>query len=202
MKNIRILDAPKYSGKAYRKTAIEGVYTTRLIPLQEDGNLFLQEVTEQALADRLRAMDGWTKGETELVEDMLVITYDGQVYYRTLPEDGDMVLEIEQQEPEKVYVCSLAFEQEPEFGEGSDSSDLSQYPLEDILDEFGCWISDAYDELNAQKSATCVLEFASSNRNNTKRLLELVGKTARVEEVDGRCSLKISDEFEPEKDAE
>lgn len=32
-------------------------------------------------------------------------------------------------------VTSLCFEQEPELDEGKDSTDISQYPLEDILDK-------------------------------------------------------------------
>ena len=36
----------------------------------------------------------------------------------------------------KIYVTSLSFIQEPEFGEGGSSSDISQYPVEDILDKF------------------------------------------------------------------
>ena len=31
------------------------------------------------------------------------------------------------------FVTSLSFEQEPEYGEGESSADISQYPLEDIF---------------------------------------------------------------------
>ena len=34
------------------------------------------------------------------------------------------------------FVTSLSFEQEPEYGEGESSADISQYPLEDILDRY------------------------------------------------------------------
>ena len=33
-----------------------------------------------------------------------------------------------------------------QFQEGVDSSDISQYPLEDILDKYCCYISDFYEE--------------------------------------------------------
>lgn len=61
------------------------------------------------------------------------------------------------------YVTSLSFIQEPEFDEGTDASYISQYPLEDILDKFSCYISDFYEELNLEDSQKCYQEFASFN---------------------------------------
>ena len=40
-------------------------------------------------------------------------------------------------ESEEMYVTSLTFEQEPSLGEGETPDDISQYPLEDILERFG-----------------------------------------------------------------
>lgn len=34
------------------------------------------------------------------------------------------------------YVTALSFEQEPELGEGGNAAEISQYPLEDLLDRF------------------------------------------------------------------
>ncbi len=77
---------------------------------------------------------------------------------------------------EKIYVTSLQFEQEPELYEGDDSSDISQYPLEDILDEFTCYISDFYDELNDGTSNVCYQEFASTVSDDLKNLRGIIGK--------------------------
>ena len=49
-------------------------------------------------------------------------------------------------------VTSLCFEQEPELDEGKDSTDISQYPLEDILDKYNVFVSDFYKGKNAQAS--------------------------------------------------
>ena len=52
-----------------------------------------------------------------------------------------------------VCVITLQFQQEPEMDEGTSSADISQYPLEDILDRFNVHISDFYDKLHElQKS--------------------------------------------------
>lgn len=47
------------------------------------------------------------------------------------------------------------------MNEGDNAGNISQYPLEDILDEFYCYISDFYEDLNISSSQTCFLEFAS-----------------------------------------
>ncbi|HCD3015104.1 TPA: hypothetical protein NBM48_000099 [Corynebacterium striatum] len=53
---------------------------------------------------------------------------------------------IYQQAPDREYVTSLSFEQEPELGEGDSPQDISQYPLEDILEEFEVQIEDFYED--------------------------------------------------------
>ena len=77
---------------------------------------------------------------------------------------------------EEMYVTSLAFEQEPELGEGETPKDISQYPLEGILEQFGVCVSDFYDELNAQSESTCYQEFGSSDLEHVRKLLGIVGK--------------------------
>ena len=52
------------------------------------------------------------------------------------------------------FVTSLSFEQEPEYGEGESSADISQYPLEDILDRYYVAIEDFYGE------GVCLVEWA------------------------------------------
>lgn len=74
------------------------------------------------------------------------------------------------------YVTSLSFVQEPEFDEGEYADNISQYPLEDVLERFYCHISDFYEELNVSDSKTCYLEFAAAKPGNIKRLRSMIGK--------------------------
>ncbi len=79
-------------------------------------------------------------------------------------------------EHDTVYVTSLSFEQEPEFGEGDSPAHISQYPLEDILDQFYASVTDFYEELNAQSRETCYQEFGAFEVEDIRRLLGIVGK--------------------------
>lgn len=91
------------------------------------------------------------------------------------------------------YVTSLSFIQEPEFDEGDNASYISQVPLEDILDQFYCYISDFYNELNTKDSKICYQEFASvrSNPEDVKNLRTIIGKHVYSKEVDGYSQLCI-----------
>ena len=66
--------------------------------------------------------------------------------------------------------------QEPELGEGKDASSISQYPLEDLLDKFGVYISDFYKSENDAGKDTCYLEFASSDAKDIINLLTIINK--------------------------
>lgn len=74
------------------------------------------------------------------------------------------------------YVTSLSFVQEPGYQEGKCASEISQYPLEDLLDKFYCHISDYYEELNVPNSEKCYLEFAASEIDDIKNLRSIIGK--------------------------
>ena len=106
--------------------------------------------------------------------------YGGAVY--TLVEDGIYKTE---DNGETVYVTSLSFVQEPELDEGSSAADISQYPLEALLDEFGCWVSDFYDDLNTEDSAVCYQEFMSGTSEELKNLRSIIGKHV-YEKQDGQ----------------
>ncbi len=86
------------------------------------------------------------------------------------------------------YSLTLSFEQEPEYGEGTRPDLISQYPLEDILDEYNCWLEDSgtcMDRAGRQKSW---VEFASSDREDMEKLLTICGKHVynKEEERNGR----------------
>ena len=74
------------------------------------------------------------------------------------------------------FVTSLCFEQEPELGEGASSADISQYPLEDLLDRFYVSVSDHYDAINARGSKTCCLEFCGETIEDVRKLRSIIGK--------------------------
>ena len=74
------------------------------------------------------------------------------------------------------YVTSLSFVQEPELGEGVNASAVSQYPLEDLLDEFLVDVSDSYEHLNVSGSDTSYLEFSSPDVEGIRGLRGIIGK--------------------------
>ncbi len=85
---------------------------------------------------------------------------------------------------EILYVTSLSFEQEPEYEEGVFADDISQYPLEDILDKFLCHISDFYEDLNVAGSKTCYLEFAATDIEDIRELRTIIGKHVYNKDVE------------------
>ena len=79
---------------------------------------------------------------------------------------------------EEIFVTSLSFEMEPEcFGEEDASPrNLTQIPIEGILDEFYVYVTDFYDEQNETSERTCYQEFGSSDLSDIQRLRTLIGK--------------------------
>lgn len=92
---------------------------------------------------------------------------------------------------EDCYVTSLSFVQEPEFDEGVSPSDISQYPLEDILDKFYVAVSDFYERENSESDSLCYLEFQGAKIENIKSLLDIVGKHVYNKEEEGYIKLFI-----------
>ena len=82
-----------------------------------------------------------------------------------------------------IFVTSLSFVQEPKYGEGETSMNISQYPLEDILDKFYCHISDFYEEYNSQNRKECHLEFAADAIDDIRNLRTIIGKHVYNSEV-------------------
>lgn len=100
--------------------------------------------------------------------------YNGEDYkliedniYETIDEDDD---------GERIFVTSLMFVQEPELDEGDSADNISQYPLEDILDEFLVYVSDFYSDLNTEDSQICYLEFAAPKLEDVQNLRSVIGK--------------------------
>ncbi len=74
------------------------------------------------------------------------------------------------------YCTSLCFVQEPQLGEGTSANDISQYPMEDILERFLVYVSDFYPTLNTANSEQCFLEFSSPNEADILALRTIIGK--------------------------
>ena len=99
----------------------------------------------------------------------------------------------------EIYVTSLTFEMEPDsYGEEDGSpQNITQYPLEDILDEFSVYVTDFYDELNKKSESLCYQEFGSPHIEDIRNLRSIIGKRVYdvlyIDDDDGEeyCSLKI-----------
>ena len=76
-----------------------------------------------------------------------------------------------------IYVTSIIYESEPELEENEPSeSFISQYPLEDILDEFFVYCEDMYEKENESDKNHSYVEFASEKIDDIKKLLSIIGK--------------------------
>ncbi len=77
-----------------------------------------------------------------------------------------------------IFVTSLTFEMEPErYGEEDASPrNLTQVPIEGILDEFNLFVSDFYEQLNESSETVCYQEFGSFSLEDIEKLRTLVGK--------------------------
>ena len=78
-----------------------------------------------------------------------------------------------------LFVTTLSFEQEPSLGEGRNAADISQFPLEDVLERFCVHISDFFPALNTAKSTTCYIEFAGSKIEYIQSLLSIIGRRVK-----------------------
>lgn len=90
-----------------------------------------------------------------------------------------------------IFVTSLSFEMEPEcYGEEDASPrNLTQVPIEGILNEFSVFVTDFYESLNQTSETICYQEFGSRNLTNLQQLRALIGKrfyaVPYIDEEDG-----------------
>lgn len=78
----------------------------------------------------------------------------------------------------EIFVTSLSFEMEPErYGEEDASPrNLTQVPIEGILDEYSLFVTDFYDSLNETSETICYQEFGSFDLSNIQKVRTLIGK--------------------------
>ena len=148
----------------------------------DDGNFALKQCEDNELVSNLLKSEEWTQGTGDFLEDNLILIYKGKRYYRDIENvgtDDDIIYEDMYDSTEKklIYVTYIVYEPEPEFGENKpDDKYVSQYPLEDILDEFYIYCYDSYDTENTLDKKNSYIEFVSDNIEDIRKILTLIGK--------------------------
>lgn len=176
MKNIRNYDAPKYAGSEYEKIE-EGIYKTFWV--NDDDDLALRGLDEGEELDAVMALKDWKKVEDEDIDDLEYTVLNGKTYYKeTDKDDGEITYYENMYDGEQiVFVTSVVFEPEPEFDENEPTdSKVSQYPLEDILEEFFCVVGDDYPTENANDSKNSYVEFSSDDIEDIRNVRSIIGK--------------------------
>lgn len=177
MKNIRIYTSSKYKSDLYEEVE-PNIYKT--YDGNDNGNrcLSLTGITDDEIIKKLNSLDGWKINDDGFGEEFYVIFYEGKKYYREIDDEQWIYINPNaNKQPTLSYVTSIVFEQEPEYEENNPSDAyISQYPLEDILEKFNCEIFDFYEKENASDSLNSYIEFSSSNVDDIRNLLSIVGK--------------------------
>ncbi|SDM59556.1 hypothetical protein [Lachnospira pectinoschiza] len=107
-------------------------------------------------------------------------------------EDMIYMLHHDPEEQSIIYVTSIVFEPEPELEENEPSDPyVSQYPLEDILDEFFVYCNDMYEKENESDKNHSYVEFASEEIDDIKKLLSIIGKHVYNKQEGEYVDLKI-----------
>lgn len=191
MKNIRIYKAPKYGTGEFEEVE-ENIYRTYVEHGESENSLALQEVSDKELLKKLKKAGGWKKSEREIEEDFVVLFLDGKKYYKDVVDRDGIIYKDQYDEPELTYVTSIVFEAEPELDENEPTDTyISQYPLEDILDKFYCSVSDDYEEENAADPVNSYVEFSSTDIEDIRGVLGIVGKHVYNKEDGDRVLLMI-----------
>ena len=196
MKNIRFYEAEKYRTPDFEEVE-DKIFKTYKTASESDDYLGLRQLEDAELAEKLMQAEGWEQGTGELLEDYLLLTYEGKTYYRDSEDIGTeddvvMVNMDDPSNPEEIFVTSIVFEAEPEYDENEPSdSMISQYPLEDILDKYFLYVNDDYIEENAGDPVNSYVEFASEDIEDIRSALEILGKHVYNFEEDGYIKLKI-----------
>lgn len=173
MKNIRIYKAEKYSSPEY--TEVEpNIYRT--VTQIDNGCFSLEGIDDQELIRILQNSDEWIPGTEGPESFYMIINYNGKKYYKRKNNENAVICQKAGSEAEISYVTSIIFEQEPEYGENEPDDEISQYPLEDLLDKFYCTIGDDYPEENEKDSVNSYIEFMDDDIDDIRDILSIVGK--------------------------
>jgi len=175
MKNISIFKPIKYNTEAYKEVE-ENIYHTVYFT-HSDHALTLREVTDQDLLKELKKLKKWFKGTREyLDDDLLLSNYEGHVYYKDPEDDEEIIYYNTEDYGKEIYVTSFKFEPEPELNENLPKEDISQYPLEDLLEKYYCMITDDYVEENNNDPIYNYFEAGSDDIDDIRGILSIIGK--------------------------
>ncbi|MBP3840789.1 MAG: hypothetical protein IK997_01535 [Bacilli bacterium] len=185
MKNIRVYTPDIYKGENYIKVK-DNIYKTVIEVEEDDNGLSLEQVTDEELLKELEKITNWKESDREIEEDYLIAYFNGKKYYKDIEDEENIIFKNMDEETEEiVYVTSIVFEPEPELNENQPSDKyVSQYPLEDILDKFGCYCGDNYKKENEEDPVNSYVEFVSDNLEEIENLLTIIGKHV-YNKVDG-----------------
>ena len=177
MKNIRVYTPDIYKGENYIKVK-DNIYKTVIEAEEDDNGLSLEQVTDKELLNELEKLTDWKRSDREIEEDYLIVYHNGKKYYKDIEDEENMIFKNMYEDTEEtVYVTSIVFEPEPELDENQPSDKyVSQYPLEDILDKFGCYCGDNYEKENEEDPVNSYVEFVSDNIEEIENLLTIIGK--------------------------
>lgn len=191
MKNIEFYASSIYDSDDY--TEIEPmIYRTELTNEPDDSDLALVSISDDALIAALSARTDWEIVDDDEYDDddddddkLMFLVHKGKKYYRQ--NMTYFILDPDEYGTKTYYSTSLKFEQEPEFGENEPQDDeISQYPLEDLLDEFNLCVGDSYETENSEDKVHAYLEFMSEDAEDIRKLLGVIGKHVYNAE-DGAC---------------
>ena len=185
MKNIRIYTPDIYKGENYIEVK-DNIYKTVIEAEEDDNGLSLEQVMDKELLNELEKLTDWKQSDREIEEDYLIAYYKGKKYYKDIEDEENTIFKnMYEDKEETVYVTSIVFEPEPELNENQPSDKyVSQYPLEDILDKFGCYCGDNYEKENEEDPVNSYVEFVSDNIEEIENLLTIIGKHV-YNKVDG-----------------
>ncbi|KAG4106689.1 hypothetical protein H8356DRAFT_1302171 [Neocallimastix lanati (nom. inval.)] len=175
MKNIRNYRSELYNNKDKFEEVEPNIFKK-----PSNDNFAIQGLLDEEKASIIRKLDGWKKGEKEFENEYLTVTYKGVKYFKDIEEEEedneDSIIYI-QKPLEEIYVTSIIFEQEPEYNENDPSNEIiSQYPLEDIQDEFLVHCGEPYTKENKNDKVNSYVEFASTNIENIRKVRSIIGK--------------------------
>ena len=108
----------------------------------------------------------------------MIAYYNEKKYYKDIEDEENIIFKNMNEDTEKiVYVTSIIFEPEPELNENEPSDKyVSQYPLEDILEKFGCYCRDDYTKENEEYLVNSYIEFVGDSIEEIENLLAIIGK--------------------------
>ena len=177
MKNIRVYTPDIYKGENYIEVK-DNIYKTVIEAEEDDDGLSLEQVTDKELLKELEKLTDWKQSDREIEDDYLIAYYNGKKYYKDIEDEENIIFKNMYEDTEEiVYVTSIVFEPEPELNENQPSDKyVSQYPLEDILDKFGCYCGDNYEKENEEDPVNSYVEFVSDNIEEIENLLTIIGK--------------------------